>query len=329
MDSPTPTGATAANVVQAQPTWASSTIAWSISLVLFWYLVSILLRKMFGGKIIGITGGIASGKTTFVNRMMAVAPIPVIDFDLISRDVSSPGCDGWVNLRKVFPPGMFNSTTGELLRDELGKLVFANATERKRLNEALKVPMRNLFLWQLYGVFFVRRQRVAFVVAPLLFEMGLHWICSKTLCVVIENEEEQLRRLAIRDNLPVDQVRARVASQMPTSRKRALANVVVLNNGSLEQLAAQADAFLMTQGDLFEVMHDDADHDHTEEEKLMMGGEGGRHSHLEWIGKQESWVEALKPNLMSMVGGTVITTAIFGVYFGFLFWGHLCALVLQ
>eukprot|EP00475_Leptophrys_vorax_P040277 TRINITY_DN7443_c0_g1_i1.p1 TRINITY_DN7443_c0_g1~~TRINITY_DN7443_c0_g1_i1.p1 ORF type:complete len:333 (-),score=100.83 TRINITY_DN7443_c0_g1_i1:46-1044(-) len=327
METSSPPTVVASNTTSAA-TWRASVVSWFIVVLLFWYVCSVLIRKAFGGKIIGITGGIASGKSTFVNRMMSIAPIPVIDFDLISRDVSAPGCDGWVNLRKIFPVELFDPVTGELLREEMGKLVFLNAGERNRLNGALRTPMRNLFLWELYGVFFVRRQRTAFVVAPLLFEQGLHRICSTTICVVVDAEEEQLKRLAARDKLPIEQVRARVASQMPTSQKRAMANHVVLNNGGIEELSAQADAFLVTQGDLFEVVHEEGDqHSPQEEEKLVGGGQAGgeRHSHLDWYGKPDTWIQSLRPNLVSMLGAAVVTSAVFGVYFGVMLWANLCS----
>ncbi|MCO7124821.1 dephospho-CoA kinase [Sporolactobacillus shoreicorticis] len=191
-------------------------------------------------KKIGLTGGIASGKST-ISHWLVQHGYPVIDADKISREIVAPGEPALAKIAEQFGKTMI-LPTGELDRKKLGALVFQDTRKRRQLDELLHPIIRyrmNEALNQLeeQGV------QAAFLDIPLLYENGLETWVDQTLVVAV-SEENQLRRLMTRNKLTEDQARARIASQIPLLDKVKRADAVIDNNGSIEESEAQLRCFL-------------------------------------------------------------------------------------
>ncbi|KAJ3299430.1 hypothetical protein HK104_008936 [Borealophlyctis nickersoniae] len=181
-------------------------------------------------KLIGLTGGIATGKST-VSSYLASQGIPVVDADLVARDVVRPGQPAHRAIVKAFGPTLL-TPTGEIDRPKLGELVFADSAKRKQLNAATHPFIRaEMFMAVLRA--FLRGEKACVLDAPLLFEAGLH-----------NPDEVQKERLIRRDGLTEQQAQSRIDSQMPMERKRSLAHIVIDNSGTLEATRAAVDGAL-------------------------------------------------------------------------------------
>ncbi|KAL4431032.1 hypothetical protein ABPG75_006288 [Micractinium tetrahymenae] len=190
--------------------------------------------------LVGLTGGIACGKST-VSAMLLRAGIPVLDADLLAYDVVQPGRWGYRRVVRAFGPGVLHSD-GALDREALASLVFSDAAARRRLNAATH-PAVGLALAQRLLLAWLRCEPLLVVDMPLLFETGFHRLCRPRVLVAC-SPETQRARLAARDGLAPAAVEARLAAQMPLAAKRRLASLVLENDGSREQLAAQVDALV-------------------------------------------------------------------------------------
>jgi dephospho-CoA kinase len=188
---------------------------------------------------IGLTGGIASGKST-VARMLAARGAAVVDADLLAREVVEPGQPALAEIVAEFGPGVL-ADGGGLDRKALGAVVFADAQRRQRLEEITHPRVLGLM-----------RRRVAeagataaplvVVDIPLLFERGRNdWL--REVLVVYADPETQLRRIVERDGLSEAAARQRLAAQMPIERKRELATWVIDNQGPVDETERQVSAW--------------------------------------------------------------------------------------
>jgi dephospho-CoA kinase len=185
-------------------------------------------------RVVGLTGGIASGKST-VSAMFRALGAEVIDADQLARQVVEPGTPGVEEVSRRFP-GVVDAQ-GRLDRAALAARIFADPVERAGL-EAILHPRIQLEARRRIGALEQAGVPVALYDAALLFENGLQRNLQGVV-LVWAPEEEQRRRLAARDGLPPAEVEARLAAQMPLSRKRALATWEVDNGGSLADTEAQ------------------------------------------------------------------------------------------
>ena len=186
-------------------------------------------------RIIGLTGGIASGKTTAA-RLFEKLGVPVIDADQLAREVVEPGTEGLARIVDAFGAKVLNPD-GTLNRTELGAVVFADPAARRRLEGITHPAIRRLAEEKLQRL----REagtRTVFYVAPLLIEAG---ITSRVheVWVVYLDLETQLERLMARDGLSREAALARIASQMPMEEKKRLGRIVIDNRGSCEELEAE------------------------------------------------------------------------------------------
>ncbi|WP_136515840.1 dephospho-CoA kinase [Geomonas edaphica] len=186
-------------------------------------------------RIIGLTGGIASGKTT-VARLFEKLGVPVIDADQLAREVVEPGTQGLARIVDAFGAKVLNPD-GSLNRAELGAVVFADPAARRILEGITHPAIRGLAEEKLQRL----REAgtgTAFYVAPLLIEAG---ITSRVheVWVVYLDRETQLERLMARDGLSREAALARIASQMPMDEKKRLGRIVIDNCGSRKELEAQ------------------------------------------------------------------------------------------
>ena len=186
-------------------------------------------------RVIGLTGGIATGKTTVSDYLASQHGLPVFDADLFARDAVAPGTPALEAIATRFGPDIL-LPDGNLDRRALGAIVFADPAERQWLEAQIHPQVRARFLDAI-----ARCDRDALVLAiPLLFEARLEGLATE-IWVVACSPELQLARLMDRDRLAAAQARARIAAQMPLAEKIARADCVLDNSGPIENLLHQID----------------------------------------------------------------------------------------
>jgi dephospho-CoA kinase len=186
--------------------------------------------------VIGLTGGIASGKTTVAN-LLASFGAAIIDADVVAREVVQPGAPAYEAIVKDFGPGVV-LPNGHLDRAALGARVFNDAAARLRLNQYTHPKVRQTMNAALAQIQQVEHKPPAVVmVIPLLFENGLQDAFTETW-LVDAPESLQIERLQRRDGLNADDARARIASQMPIAQKRQWATHSIVNAGDEQSLEA-------------------------------------------------------------------------------------------
>nr|WP_225867649.1 dephospho-CoA kinase [Cyanobium sp. NIES-981] len=182
---------------------------------------------------IGLTGGIASGKSTAGRWLSERAGLPVLDADLFAREALAPGSAGEAAVRERYGDAVPWDAHG-LDRAALGRLVFSNPAERTWLEQLVHPLVRQRFEEELARL---ADAPVVALMIPLLFEAGLQSLCSEVWLIDCE-ESQQRQRLMARNGLSEAEARARIAAQWPLARKRPLADVVLDNRGGVEALEA-------------------------------------------------------------------------------------------
>ena len=185
-------------------------------------------------RVVGLTGGIASGKST-VTAMFRELGAQVIDADQVARDVVEPGTPGLEEVARRFP-GVLDPS-GQLDRAALGRRVFADPAERRAL-EAILHPRIREEVARRTEALARAGETVVLYDAALLIENGLHRGMDGVV-LVSAPEAVQRARLAARDGLDDAAITARLAAQLPLADKRAHATWVVENGGSLDETRAQ------------------------------------------------------------------------------------------
>lgn len=187
-------------------------------------------------KLYGLTGGIASGKST-VSRMLRALGAELIDADQIAREVVEPGQPALAEIAARFPGVL--TPEGRLNRPALGTRVFADEAERRALNAIIHPRIQAAVVARTQAL---AARGVAQVLydAPLLIENGLHQGMDGVVLVAVPPEVQEARLIA-RDGLSPKEARARIASQLPLEEKRRHATWVVDNSGSLEATRAQVE----------------------------------------------------------------------------------------
>ena len=186
-------------------------------------------------RIIGLTGGIASGKST-VARILEEKGARVIDADQLARDVVVPGTDAYAAILREFGSEILN-LDGTIDRGKLGAIVFADPDARRRLEAITHPAIAKLAEERLDSL---RRQgtAVVFYMAPLLIEAGITGRVDE-IWVVYVDRETQLARLMARDGSDRLDALRRIESQMPMEEKRNYGKEVIDNRGSLEETTRQ------------------------------------------------------------------------------------------
>ncbi|CAN3376003.1 hypothetical protein DIURU_003222 [Diutina rugosa] len=186
--------------------------------------------------IVGLTGGIASGKSTVSKELSSTHQIPIIDADLIARQVVEPGKPAYNKITTEFAdvPDLLLEN-GELNRPALGRAVFGNKQRLAVLNGITHPAVRQEIFWQLIDNY-VRVKPVVVLDVPLLFEAGLDKICGVTISVSTSAEVQKARLQQRNPELSESEVDKRIASQMPMAERNAKADIVIDNNGSVDQL---------------------------------------------------------------------------------------------
>lgn len=194
--------------------------------------------------VIGLTGGIASGKST-VTHMLRELGATVVDADVAAREVVQPGSEGLAAIVETFGPDIL-LPTGSLDRAQLGSIVFADAQRRKQL-EAITHPRVRALMWEQVAA--GRSQGLPAIVldVPLLIEGGMYQQVDKTWVVYVDRDT-QLQRLMARDHLTLQAAETRLAAQMPLDEKLRFASAVIDNRQGHEETRAQV--ALLWQGTL-------------------------------------------------------------------------------
>jgi dephospho-CoA kinase len=187
-----------------------------------------------GLKLVGLTGGIASGKST-VARLIGELGIPVLDADQLAREVVEPGQPAHAELATCWPEVI--APDGKVDRKKLGAIVFADAGARARL-EAITHPRIAALAKERAAELARQGHPLAFYEASLLVETGRHRNLQ-ALVVVSASDETQIRRAMARDGLSREEARARLAAQLPLAEKIRAATHVIDNDGELEATRAQ------------------------------------------------------------------------------------------
>ncbi|BAZ38950.1 dephospho-CoA kinase [Calothrix sp. NIES-4101] len=185
-------------------------------------------------RLIGITGGIATGKSTVSNYLAEKYQLPILDADMYARDAVAVGSPILKEISQRYDNILLPDNS--LNRQLLGEIVFKNQNERLWIESLIHPYVRKKFNQEIVKY----TGETLVLVIPLLFEVGLTNIVTETW-VVSCSEEQQLARLMHRNNLTLEQAQARIKSQMPLSEKRKLADVVLDNSQSLEILLKSVD----------------------------------------------------------------------------------------
>ncbi len=191
--------------------------------------------------IIGLTGSIASGKST-ISAMLKEKGYPIIDADLVARLVVEPGTSNLREIERTFGNAVMNAD-GTINRDALGKLIFDDPAKRKQLNDLMHPAIRSEMLRQ-RDELFESGQKTLIMDIPLLFESRLQHFVDKILVVSV-TEEMQLQRLMSRNSLSKEEATSRIQSQLPISEKEKGADAVIYNNGTIEQSKEQLERILV------------------------------------------------------------------------------------
>jgi dephospho-CoA kinase len=185
--------------------------------------------------IVGLTGGIASGKTT-VAELFAARGIPQVDADISAREVVAAGSPGLAAVVAAFGPAMLTAS-GELDRRALRQHVFADPAERKRLESIL----HPLIGQHLHASLAALRGPYALLIAPLLLEGQLSNTVQRVLVVDVP-EEVQIQRVMQRDGSSRTEAEAILQAQMPRQERLARADDILYNDGDLQTLERQVEA---------------------------------------------------------------------------------------
>jgi dephospho-CoA kinase len=195
-------------------------------------------------RLVGLTGGIASGKSTFGAALRARG-VPVLDADALARAAVAPGSPALGEIARTFGPGAVGPD-GALDRKRMAALVFADPDARRRL-EAITHPAVRRAMAEETARLAQAGHALAFYDTPLLFEVGLDTAVD---CVVVvwAPPDVQRARLAIRDGLGPEEAAARLAAQLPVDEKARRADFVVENVGAPAELGPKADRLLADLG---------------------------------------------------------------------------------
>jgi dephospho-CoA kinase len=200
-------------------------------------------------RIIGITGGIGSGKSRVASFLAEEHNLPLINLDHVCRNLLQPGKAGWQALRSLLPKAYFN-TTGELDRQYFRQQLFTDAALRIRVDATLHPLARQEMKTQV-----ARFQGPVLVEIPLLFEAG--WQEYVDLILVVYAEDTvRVQRIMERDHVTEEQAQQAMASQQCLRQKAASADHVINNSESWDQTCLQLRQFAETYEELLNRLED-------------------------------------------------------------------------
>ena len=182
-------------------------------------------------KVIGVTGGIASGKSNVISIIKRQG-FKVIDCDLINHNLQKINMPIYNAIKEAFGSSYFLDN-GELDRKKLGELIFHNEKEKLKLNSISHPIIKEEVLKEIN-----KADGIVFVDVPLLYESKFDTLCDKVICVYL-NRETQIERLMERDHIDYSYAKSKIASQMDLDQKRDLADYVIDSKGSFQETERQ------------------------------------------------------------------------------------------
>ncbi|MEL7007381.1 MAG: dephospho-CoA kinase [Cyanobacteria bacterium J06588_4] len=186
-------------------------------------------------RLIGLTGGIATGKTTVSNYLADKYSLPILDADLYAREAVAPGSAILQAIRLRYGDQVV-FIDGQLDRSALGEIIFNNSQEKQWLEGQIHPFVRDRFRQDLE----LTQGNIVVLSIPLLFESNLTNLVTE-IWVVSCDRSLQISRLKQRNGLTSRQAKVRIDSQLPLSQKVALADIVLVNDAGLDQLYSQVD----------------------------------------------------------------------------------------
>lgn len=190
--------------------------------------------------IIGLTGGIASGKSTVAN-MLRKLQFPIVDADEVARQVVEPGKPALKEIIAAFGDDIVQEN-GEMNRQKLGNIIFNDEEKRRTLNGIIHPAIRQEMMRQREEWLHNGAETVIMDI-PLLFEGNQKHTVDRILVVTVD-EAIQLERLMNRNGFTEEEARARISSQLPLSEKVEGADGVIFNNGTIENTEQQLEKIL-------------------------------------------------------------------------------------
>lgn len=191
-------------------------------------------------RIIGLTGGISTGKTTVANYLATAYKLSILDADIYARDAVAVGTKVLKAIASRYSEQILLPDSS-LNRQQLGAIVFNNDSERQWLEGQIHPEVRDRFIWEIKQL----STSPIVLVIPLLFEAQMTDLVTE-IWVVYCPKQLQIQRLMERDRLTPAAAEARINSQMPIEEKCDRANVVLDNSSTLETLLQQVDAAIQT-----------------------------------------------------------------------------------
>ena len=192
-------------------------------------------------RIIGLTGSIATGKTTVSNYLAEKYNLPVVDADILAREAVAAGSPILEKIANRYTEILL--ADGSLNRPKLGSIIFSNSDERRWVESQIHPYVHQRFIESIAN----ETQPTLVLAIPLLFEAKMTDLVTE-IWVVYCNPETQIQRLMQRDNLSQEQAESRIKSQMSLEEKCAQTDIVLDNSSTLENLLKQVDIALNSDG---------------------------------------------------------------------------------
>jgi dephospho-CoA kinase len=186
--------------------------------------------------IAGLTGSIATGKST-VSAILKDLGAFIVDADLAAREVVLPGMPAWEEIVRIFGRDILQET-GEIHRERLGDLVFNDAKMRAMLEAVVHPEVMRVMDEQISTIRAGSSDAVVILDVPLLIETGMHRGVSEVI-VVYCPEDQQMRRLMVRDGIGREEALARIRAQLSIEEKRRHASLIIDNSTTVENTRRQ------------------------------------------------------------------------------------------
>ncbi|CED85334.1 Similar to bacterial dephospho-CoA kinase [Phaffia rhodozyma] len=200
--------------------------------------------------VVGLTGGIASGKSTVSGLLKTKHHIPIIDADVIAREVLEPGTSCHKAVVAHFGSSILLPSSDRIDRTALGSLIFKSPTDRAFLNSVTHPAVRREMLRQLIK-YWLKGKRMVVLDVPLLIEAKLDRFVGEVVVVYVD-EDVQLERLMKREPIPpnkpltLEQAKDRIQSQLPLKEKISKADHILDNSTTPSSLSTSVDALVVT-----------------------------------------------------------------------------------
>lgn len=192
-------------------------------------------------KILGLTGGIATGKST-VSKFFSDLNIPIVDADLVAREVMKAGSPAVLEIKKQFGEEVLLKN-GEINREYLGELIFSSPDKRKKLNEIVQDKIREAMETEKEKLLETEPALLVLDI-PLLYEESYETEVDEVMVVYVDADVQKARLLKRNTDLSEEDALNRIYSQMPLKEKVKRADVVINNNGTIEETLTQVKNWL-------------------------------------------------------------------------------------